>query len=70
MNKTNTLPAITQIFIYFFPGAEEKTNLELIILVGTAVIAMFFWLLLVIILRTVKRVMKKFLYCPISTGLA
>ncbi|OXB54678.1 hypothetical protein ASZ78_001705 [Callipepla squamata] len=36
-------------------GAEEKTNLELIILVGTAVIAMFFWLLLVIILRTVKR---------------
>uniref|UniRef100_A0A8D0HR86 receptor protein-tyrosine kinase n=1 Tax=Sphenodon punctatus TaxID=8508 RepID=A0A8D0HR86_SPHPU len=36
-------------------GAEEKTNLELIILVGTAVIAMFFWVLLVIILRTVKR---------------
>uniref|UniRef100_F7DLA5 Vascular endothelial growth factor receptor 2 n=1 Tax=Monodelphis domestica TaxID=13616 RepID=F7DLA5_MONDO len=36
-------------------GAQEKTNLELIILVGTAVIAMFFWLLLVIILRTIKR---------------
>ncbi|XP_042325442.1 vascular endothelial growth factor receptor 2 [Sceloporus undulatus] len=36
-------------------GTDEKTNLELIILVGTAVIAMFFWLLLVIILRTVKR---------------
>uniref|UniRef100_A0A8C5M3F9 receptor protein-tyrosine kinase n=1 Tax=Leptobrachium leishanense TaxID=445787 RepID=A0A8C5M3F9_9ANUR len=34
---------------------EEKTNLELIILVGTGVIALFFWLLLVIILRTVKR---------------
>lgn len=70
MNKTNMLPTITQILIYFFPGAEEKTNLELIILVGTAVIAMFFWLLLVIILRTVKRVMKKFSYCPVSTGLA
>lgn len=38
------------------PGAQEKTNLEVIILVGTAVIAMFFWLLLVIVLRTVKRV--------------
>uniref|UniRef100_A0A8C6XBG1 receptor protein-tyrosine kinase n=1 Tax=Naja naja TaxID=35670 RepID=A0A8C6XBG1_NAJNA len=36
-------------------GTEEKTNLELIILVGTAIIAMFFWLLLIIILRTVKR---------------
>ncbi|XP_060102360.1 vascular endothelial growth factor receptor 2 [Heteronotia binoei] len=36
-------------------GTDEKTKLEFIILVGTAVIAMFFWLLLVIILRTVKR---------------
>ncbi|XP_053559937.1 vascular endothelial growth factor receptor 2 [Bombina bombina] len=36
-------------------GSEEKTNLELIILIGTGVIALFFWLLLVIILRTVKR---------------
>ncbi|KAM7157414.1 vascular endothelial growth factor receptor 2 [Molossus nigricans] len=36
-------------------GAQEKTNLEVIILVGTAVIAMFFWLLLVIVLRTIKR---------------
>ncbi|XP_063776987.1 vascular endothelial growth factor receptor 2 [Pseudophryne corroboree] len=36
-------------------SSEEKTNLELIILVGTGVIALFFWLLLVIILRTVKR---------------
>ncbi|XP_068134672.1 vascular endothelial growth factor receptor 2 [Hyperolius riggenbachi] len=34
---------------------EEKTNLELVILVGTGVIALFFWMLLVIILRTVKR---------------
>lgn len=43
----------------FPPDTEEKTNLELIILVGTGVIALFFWLLLVIILRTVKRVMNQ-----------
>ncbi|XP_058523273.1 vascular endothelial growth factor receptor 2 isoform X1 [Ochotona princeps] len=40
---------------FIVEGAQEKTNLEVIILVGTAVIAMFFWLLLVIVLRTVKR---------------
>ncbi|EPY86474.1 vascular endothelial growth factor receptor 2 [Camelus ferus] len=40
---------------FIVEGAQEKTNLEVIILVGTAVLAMFFWLLLVIILRTVKR---------------
>ncbi|KAM5192555.1 vascular endothelial growth factor receptor 2 [Mantella aurantiaca] len=46
----------TQAEMYFtVNGSEEKTNLELIILVGTGVIALFFWLLLVIILRTVKR---------------
>ncbi|XP_034364965.1 vascular endothelial growth factor receptor 2 [Arvicanthis niloticus] len=41
--------------VFIIEGAQEKTNLEVIILVGTAVIAMFFWLLLVIVLRTVKR---------------
>ncbi|KAM4854166.1 vascular endothelial growth factor receptor 2 [Thomomys bottae] len=40
---------------FIIEGAQEKTNLEVIILVGTAVIAMFFWLLLVIVLRTIKR---------------
>ncbi|ELW69896.1 Vascular endothelial growth factor receptor 2 [Tupaia chinensis] len=40
---------------FVIEGAQEKTNLEVIILAGTAVIAMFFWLLLVIVLRTVKR---------------
>ncbi|XP_069868978.1 vascular endothelial growth factor receptor 2 isoform X1 [Dipodomys merriami] len=40
---------------FIIQGAQEKTNLEVIILVGTAVIAMFFWLLLVIVLRTIKR---------------
>ncbi|XP_075422567.1 vascular endothelial growth factor receptor 2 isoform X1 [Ascaphus truei] len=46
----------TEAEMYFsVNGTEEKTNLELIILVGTGVIALFFWLLLVIILRTVKR---------------
>lgn len=66
----NVLGCSKAVAFFSVEGAEEKTNLELIILVGTAVIAMFFWLLLVIILRTVKRVMKKFSYCPISTGLA
>ncbi|EGW02712.1 Vascular endothelial growth factor receptor 2 [Cricetulus griseus] len=41
--------------LFIIEGAQEKTNLKVIILVGTAVIAMFFWLLLVIVLRTVKR---------------
>ncbi|KAL1790649.1 vascular endothelial growth factor receptor 2 [Sigmodon hispidus] len=41
--------------LFIIEGAQEKTSLEVIILVGTAVIAMFFWLLLVIVLRTVKR---------------
>ncbi|KAG2466136.1 INTU protein, partial [Polypterus senegalus] len=36
-------------------GAEEKKNVELIILIGTGVIALFFWLLLIIIMRTIKR---------------
>ncbi|XP_041081005.1 vascular endothelial growth factor receptor 2-like [Polyodon spathula] len=36
-------------------GAEEKTNVVLIILIGSGVIAMFFWLLLVFIIRTIKR---------------
>lgn len=64
------LATIYKLFNCFFPGTDEKTNLELIILVGTAVIAMFFWLLLVIILRTVKRVMKLLSLCPISINLA
>uniref|UniRef100_A0A4W3IV93 receptor protein-tyrosine kinase n=1 Tax=Callorhinchus milii TaxID=7868 RepID=A0A4W3IV93_CALMI len=36
-------------------GAEDKANPELIILIGTGVIAMFFWLLLIIIIRNIKR---------------
>ncbi|XP_059845200.1 vascular endothelial growth factor receptor 2 isoform X1 [Hypanus sabinus] len=36
-------------------GVDEKTNVELIILIGTGVIATFFWLLLIIIIRKIKR---------------
>lgn len=36
-------------------GVDKKTNVELIILIGTGVIAMFFWLLLIIIIRKIKR---------------
>ncbi|XP_053114367.1 vascular endothelial growth factor receptor 2 isoform X2 [Hemicordylus capensis] len=52
----NVLDCAKAAMFFEVKGKDEKTNLELIILVGTAVIAMFFWLLLVIILRTVKRV--------------
>nr|XP_008109887.1 PREDICTED: vascular endothelial growth factor receptor 2 [Anolis carolinensis] len=51
----NVLGCTKAAAVFEVEGTDEKTNLELIILVGTAVIAMFFWLLLVIILRTVKR---------------
>ncbi|XP_006001437.1 vascular endothelial growth factor receptor 2 isoform X2 [Latimeria chalumnae] len=51
----NDLGCATSETLIAVEGTEEKTNLELIILVGTGVIAMFFWLLLIIILRTVKR---------------
>ncbi|XP_015201463.1 vascular endothelial growth factor receptor 2 isoform X1 [Lepisosteus oculatus] len=39
----------------FVVGAEEKTNVELIVTIGFVVIAMFFWLLLVFVFRTRKR---------------
>ncbi|KAL8207400.1 UNVERIFIED_CONTAM: hypothetical protein K2H54_055998 [Gekko kuhli] len=51
----NILGCTTVASFFAVEGTDEKTKLEFIILVGTAVIAMFFWLLLVIILRTVKR---------------
>uniref|UniRef100_A0A8C5G8B0 receptor protein-tyrosine kinase n=1 Tax=Gouania willdenowi TaxID=441366 RepID=A0A8C5G8B0_GOUWI len=37
-------------------GAEEKTNVELIVPIGSVVIAMFFWLLIVFVIRGRKRV--------------
>ncbi|CAL8394781.1 unnamed protein product [Boreogadus saida] len=36
-------------------GAEEKTNVELIVPIGCVVIAMFFWLLIVFVIRGRKR---------------
>lgn len=51
----NELGCAEEVMYFTVNDTEEKTNLELIILVGTGVIALFFWLLLVIILRTVKR---------------
>ncbi|XP_076009360.1 vascular endothelial growth factor receptor 2 isoform X2 [Genypterus blacodes] len=36
-------------------GAEEKTNVELIVPIGSVVIAMFFWLLIVFVIRGQKR---------------
>lgn len=40
----------------FILGAEEKTNVELIVPIGSVVIAMFFWLLIVFVIRGRKRV--------------
>ncbi|XP_041696266.2 vascular endothelial growth factor receptor 2 [Coregonus clupeaformis] len=36
-------------------GTEEKTNVELIVPIGSVVIAMFFWLLIVFVIRSKKR---------------
>ncbi|XP_030627154.1 vascular endothelial growth factor receptor 2 [Chanos chanos] len=36
-------------------GAEEKMNVELIVPIGSVVIAMFFWLLIVFVIRSRKR---------------
>ncbi|KAM3876411.1 vascular endothelial growth factor receptor 2 [Diretmus argenteus] len=36
-------------------GAEEKTNVELIVPIGSVVVAMFFWLLIVFVIRGRKR---------------
>lgn len=42
--------------IRFVLGAEVKTNVELIVPIGSVVIAMFFWLLVVFVIRGRKRV--------------
>lgn len=39
-----------------FIGAEVKTNVELIVPIGSVVIAMFFWLLIVFVIRGRKKV--------------
>lgn len=42
--------------ICYVLGAEEKMNVELIVPIGAVVIAMFFWLLIVFVIRNRKRV--------------
>ena len=49
-------------------GAEEKMNVELIVPIGAVVIAMFFWLLIVFVIRNRKRVTISFsLLCLTQT---
>ena len=43
----------------WFLGAEEKTNVELIVPIGCVVVAMFFWLLIVFVIRGRKRVLSR-----------
>ena len=38
------------------PGSEDKGSMEIVILIGTGVIAVFFWVLLLLIFCNMKRV--------------
>lgn len=49
-------PGRWTLLLCFILGAEEKTNVELIVPIGSVVIAMFFWLLIVFVIRGRKRV--------------
>lgn len=42
--------------MFCVPGSDDKTNVEIVILIGTGVIAIFFWVLLLVIFCNVKRV--------------
>lgn len=44
------------ISLFCLPGSDDKTNVEIVILIGTGVIAIFFWVLLLVIFCNVKRV--------------
>lgn len=37
-------------------GSDDRTNVEIVILIGTGVIAVFFWILLILIFCNIKRV--------------
>uniref|UniRef100_A0A4W6CKA9 receptor protein-tyrosine kinase n=1 Tax=Lates calcarifer TaxID=8187 RepID=A0A4W6CKA9_LATCA len=51
----NSLGCDTSLAFLMTEGAEEKTNVELIVPIGSVVIAMFFWLLIVFVIRGRKR---------------
>uniref|UniRef100_A0A665U9A2 receptor protein-tyrosine kinase n=1 Tax=Echeneis naucrates TaxID=173247 RepID=A0A665U9A2_ECHNA len=51
----NSLGCVTSQAVLTIEGAEEKTNVELIVPIGSVVIAMFFWLLIVFVIRGRKR---------------
>ncbi|XP_059378114.1 vascular endothelial growth factor receptor 3-like isoform X3 [Carassius carassius] len=42
--------------LHLISGSDDKTNVEIVILIGTGVIAIFFWVLLLVIFCNVKRV--------------
>lgn len=41
-------------------GSDDRTNVEIVILIGTGVIAIFFWILLILIFCNIKRVSVMF----------
>ncbi|XP_060933852.1 vascular endothelial growth factor receptor 2 isoform X1 [Limanda limanda] len=51
----NSLGCDTSQAVLTTEGVEEKTNVELIVPIGSVVIAMFFWLLIVFVIRGRKR---------------
>lgn len=52
----NTYYDSNRLFVSALLGAEEKMNVELIVPIGAVVIAMFFWLLIVFVIRNRKTV--------------
>lgn len=45
-------------------GSDDRTNVEIVILIGTGVIAVFFWILLILIFCNIKRVCGCGCLCP------
>lgn len=43
-------------FFSFYQGSSDKASVEIVILIGTGVIAVFFWGLLILIFCNAKRV--------------
>uniref|UniRef100_A0A8B9TS81 Vascular endothelial growth factor receptor 3 n=1 Tax=Anas platyrhynchos TaxID=8839 RepID=A0A8B9TS81_ANAPL len=47
-------------------GSDDRTNVEIVILIGTGVIAVFFWILLILIFCNIKRASPHPAVCPLE----
>lgn len=60
---------VSEAMISFHPtGSDDRTNVEIVILIGTGVIAVFFWILLILIFCNIKRVRD--CHCPRGGGIS